>query len=394
MQNQDLESDGATFDAVDPSPAQEVHLDTDINGVLQPATHTDHRPANSLEVPIDTSANHAPPSIINLPNCPANSVLDTTPAVPNAPSRAISRSVSRSLSHALASPACPREDSPVQSLPKSRAPSPIQSSPGSPNPSPVHSRQATPSPSPVHPPRKSRRSARGNALLSAHLPVKCTRVTRRKGLNEDSRDTNAQGEPTPSSFSVTRNSKRQRPAADSVLPPAKRRHASNTDSTTTLDTSVPSAPLDIPTGSPTWFKNATSMFSAPSLGPRWSLLAQTWATFEMQENFQPRGMLSAAGRPQVVSDWIQRARPSTWRPTINDTKAYEKLHCHWWTLVQRKAGGDWKELRLPGPNGILSVLASLFYWGSAVRESRKSCKKWEAAVEDCIKVLAHHPAHL
>jgi len=51
------------------------------------------------------------------------------------------------------------------------------------------------------------------------------------------------------------------------------------------------------------------------------------------------------------------------------------------------AKGDWEELKKPGLNGILSVMAGLFYWGRIAQRNAKQCKAWAADVEDCSFVL-------
>jgi len=49
--------------------------------------------------------------------------------------------------------------------------------------------------------------------------------------------------------------------------------------------------------------------------------------------------------------------------------------------------GDLDGLRKPGLNGLLSVLAALFYWGRIAQNNKKQRKGWVAHVEDCILVL-------
>jgi len=48
--------------------------------------------------------------------------------------------------------------------------------------------------------------------------------------------------------------------------------------------------------------------------------------------------------------------------------------------------GDWEVLRRPGVNGILSVMAGLFFWGVALR-GKGSREGWNNAVSDCTVVL-------
>ena len=51
--------------------------------------------------------------------------------------------------------------------------------------------------------------------------------------------------------------------------------------------------------------------------------------------------------------------------------------------------GEWENLRKLGLNGLLSTLASLFYWGRIVQRNTKQRKAWAVDVEDCTLVLRH-----
>jgi len=53
----------------------------------------------------------------------------------------------------------------------------------------------------------------------------------------------------------------------------------------------------------------------------------------------------------------------------------------------KKVDGNWDGLRRPGLNGILSVLACLFFWGCRAQGNMKHCAGRASAVEDCILVL-------
>lgn len=56
-------------------------------------------------------------------------------------------------------------------------------------------------------------------------------------------------------------------------------------------------------------------------------------------------------------------------------------------LARDEAGG-FESLRKPGANGLLSVLASLYFWGSAVKASGKKSRRWLESVDDCAYVLS------
>ena len=139
-----------------------------------------------------------------------------------------------------------------------------------------------------------------------------------------------------------------------------------------------------------------------SSGGGWAELVRLWAAFEEKEGFKERGKLSPKGRPACIFEWIQRGRSPTWRPVIANIAAFEKAFHAWWVSLQPKwrvsgkatiltedVEGDWEILSKPGMNGLLSVLAGLFYWGRIVQSNAKQRKAWAADVEDCTLVLRH-----
>jgi hypothetical protein len=155
-------------------------------------------------------------------------------------------------------------------------------------------------------------------------------------------------------------------------------------------------------GSPKWFHTALSMFQADEnlLGQRWMELVAAWVDFEVKEGYKERKKLSPRGRPSVVQEWIQRARSPTWRPVIADLAKYEQAFDLWWKALQPawrissaeetavgQGVGGWEELRKPGLNGLLSLLAALFFWGLHVRDSNVDRIHWSVAVYDCLVAI-------
>jgi hypothetical protein len=145
------------------------------------------------------------------------------------------------------------------------------------------------------------------------------------------------------------------------------------------------------------------LFSEQGLGKEWDTLISSWAAFEDQEGYKEAGRPTTSGRPEIVSQWIARARSVTWRPTISNLKDYEDKYNEWWKRLQptwriidgkvdvARTMGDWGCLRLPGLNGILSIIAALFFWGLATegegaQEEQRAA--WVSAVEDCHIVLS------
>lgn len=79
---------------------------------------------------------------------------------------------------------------------------------------------------------------------------------------------------------------------------------------------------------------------------------------------------------------------------------FEKDFRAWWLFLQPKwrvgvkgtitdkcVDGNWDALRKPGLNGVVSLLAALFYWGMVAQKNTKHCEVWVAHVEECIVVL-------
>lgn len=153
---------------------------------------------------------------------------------------------------------------------------------------------------------------------------------------------------------------------------------------------------------PAWFSNSLSMLQTnePPLGDRWAELTRLWSKFEEKEGFKERKKLGTKSRPPFIAEWIRYARSPTWRPSITNVPALETAFDAWWKGLQPewrmsedrltildKTDGDWDQLRRPGLNGILSVMACLFYWGCKAQGNMKHCAGWASAVEDCILVL-------
>lgn len=174
----------------------------------------------------------------------------------------------------------------------------------------------------------------------------------------------------------------------------KKGHALSQTGTTPL--SIPPPPVH-----PAWFLNCQKMFVELNLGKEWEALVSSWAAFEQRSRYTEVRRLGSAGRPGVVGQWINRGRrPSSWRPDIPCLKIYEAEFNAWWKSLQPTwrvvhgsvkttlTKGNWECLRLPGQNGIVSVVAALFYWGLDVQGKVGPRKAWLTAVQDCRLVLS------
>jgi hypothetical protein len=121
---------------------------------------------------------------------------------------------------------------------------------------------------------------------------------------------------------------------------------------------TPSSVLPL-SAAPPWFLSGRKLFSGQGLGKEWDELISMWETLEVKEGYKEVGRPTASGRPEVVSQWISRARSVTWRPNILDIKGYEAKYNEWWKRLQPDwrvvngqvdvglTQGNWESLRLP-----------------------------------------------
>lgn len=57
------------------------------------------------------------------------------------------------------------------------------------------------------------------------------------------------------------------------------------------------------------------------------------------------------------------------------------------TITDKCVDSNWDALQKPGLNGVVSLLAALFYWGMVAQKNTKHCEVWVAHVEECIVIL-------
>lgn len=155
-----------------------------------------------------------------------------------------------------------------------------------------------------------------------------------------------------------------------------------------------------PKGCLPWVDRALEMLTSHDFGPQWRALIDAWLVYEKGYGFEDKRKphLLASGRPQPVTDWINRGRPHHYRPSVGNLNKYESTFGAWWRRLQpdwrveegkdllREVGGDWSCLQCSGSNGVLSVVAALFFWGYAI-EGTLSSHTWNAAVGDVLYAL-------
>ncbi|KAJ7802506.1 hypothetical protein B0H14DRAFT_2385399 [Mycena olivaceomarginata] len=158
-----------------------------------------------------------------------------------------------------------------------------------------------------------------------------------------------------------------------------------------------------PDDAPVWFRNGFREISREALGAQFEALLLAYIALERRNGFaadgKPKGLKGTAPRPHQVTDWIRdgRGRGQSMR-AIPDISEYQKIWWAWWAGLQpewRKvgdvdsSGGEWGSLAAPGPNGMLSVVASIYWWGCAEKALGQVTRseEWGKAAADTIIVL-------
>lgn len=147
-----------------------------------------------------------------------------------------------------------------------------------------------------------------------------------------------------------------------------------------------------------WMETPLGMLRGEALGPSWDEVVRLWVAFEIRNRMSDPGRIGATKRPTCVADWIQRARAPGYRPKITNLTKFSNDYGSWWTAIQtdwrREEGsvairrsGNMTAINKPGINGLLSVLAALFFWGTALGGDREGDDAWKHAVEDLDWVL-------
>ncbi|KAJ7858431.1 hypothetical protein B0H13DRAFT_1901814 [Mycena leptocephala] len=123
----------------------------------------------------------------------------------------------------------------------------------------------------------------------------------------------------------------------------------------------------------------------------WMALTNLWYKLEASTNFTTGKSLPSKGRPRAVAWWIQRARKGT--PPIADVEEFAEQWREWWRVLnpewrvgdkgkmRREGGSDWGALKVPGVNGLLSVLMCLKWW-KGVLAAGAGDSGWKDAVDD------------
>ncbi|KAJ7049776.1 hypothetical protein C8F01DRAFT_1264804 [Mycena amicta] len=154
-----------------------------------------------------------------------------------------------------------------------------------------------------------------------------------------------------------------------------------------------------------WATDAWKEFTATPLGASFWQLLEHWVALETAYHWRTgTTYLQARRRPKQVAHWIQNYRVSGPGITaIGNIAVYDKLWWAWWNECQPSwrtinkdrpvredpAGRLWEGLLVQGKNGLLTVVATLSWWGQAmVKDGRTQVSRsWLDAIDDVSWVL-------
>jgi hypothetical protein len=169
---------------------------------------------------------------------------------------------------------------------------------------------------------------------------------------------------------------------------------------------IPAAPAN----ASEWFKLGFAELTKIDLGPSFHKVLRAFIEIESLADFadQKKGF-SRAGRPEELGKWIAAGRWRRSPPVVTDVQAFAKSWWSWWDGLQPKwregrqssdmsvgvYGDDWGVLKVPGPNGWLSVVACLYWWGCATSDSAPHLlRDYEEGVRDVIFMMDGLLLHL
>ncbi|KIM81007.1 hypothetical protein PILCRDRAFT_9053 [Piloderma croceum F 1598] len=152
----------------------------------------------------------------------------------------------------------------------------------------------------------------------------------------------------------------------------------------------------------TWLQKPLNEISKVDLSPSYNKLLTLLCKLEMSYKWinKTRGFPKiTVERPAQLTHWVQDGRRGGTLPLVSNIPLYCKTWWMWWIALQperrnterplvRTAYGDsWTSLMAPGANGILGVVATLYWWGKAIvgnegEESVTVKEEWLEAVSD------------
>ncbi|KAJ7074435.1 hypothetical protein C8F01DRAFT_970742 [Mycena amicta] len=149
-----------------------------------------------------------------------------------------------------------------------------------------------------------------------------------------------------------------------------------------------------------WVSAVWPEIAGERVATSYAKLLEAFVAFERAHGWsEGERALSATARPKQVKEWIRADRKATPR-MIKLHKRFEEEFWTWWKFLQpqwRKAktswpamdavqeeddGESWAVLTVPGKNGLVSVVAALYWWGRDDSISGSPSPAWSSAVKD------------
>ncbi|KAJ7649147.1 hypothetical protein DFH06DRAFT_918972, partial [Mycena polygramma] len=179
------------------------------------------------------------------------------------------------------------------------------------------------------------------------------------------------------------------------------------------DTSPANGAPAPPNEAEAWFKARYAEVSKKDLGDSFNAVLRLFIELERGYRWTVGAVrgLSSTNRPSQVASWVSLGRGGRggWisngvGPKIVSLAVFDAAWWAWWKELQPKwrvqDGGrpgrftrdtypprrkeNWSSLRHPGQNGVLSLVATLYWWGKAVEQAgeREDRESWAEAVTD------------
>ncbi|KAJ7770728.1 hypothetical protein B0H16DRAFT_1254036, partial [Mycena metata] len=164
--------------------------------------------------------------------------------------------------------------------------------------------------------------------------------------------------------------------------------------------------LELPGDTPQWLRTVLGYLTAADLGCHYTALLTALVRLEESAGFEQEGQALASSkfRPNEVQKWIRGARGSRMKslPEVVNVADYARRWNVWWDALQpawRKRGDDgywvvggrygteFGPLDASGLNGCISIVASLYFWGTSETHDEGSRGEWERAVQDVAWML-------
>ncbi|KAJ7605235.1 hypothetical protein DFH06DRAFT_1020351, partial [Mycena polygramma] len=155
-----------------------------------------------------------------------------------------------------------------------------------------------------------------------------------------------------------------------------------------------------------WFKHGFEEVSREELGGLYHEVLEALIDLERSYGFVfGTEKVKGVGRPSQVTEWIRDGRGRTQAVrAVPDVPKFSREWWTWWSSLQPEWRGSWRgratqppppenavweKLRVPGQNGVLSVVATLYWWGCAEKGLGMATRSadWEEAATDTLWAL-------